>query len=75
MHAIVEEDVVADFGANPNGSGKGFDSTTGIEGEIGGAASQSDRVGEAGGCSLVGDGEISNPTLPVTKTRNGPEPV
>src|SRR5579872_2467836 len=58
MHTIVEEDVVADFGANTDWSGKGFEATAWIESEIGSAASQSDCIGEAGWCSCVGHGEI-----------------
>src|ERR1700722_19370361 len=54
VSAVVEVDVVADFGANADRSGESFESSAGIDGEVRRPVGQADLVGESvGGIQIV----------------------
>jgi len=58
VHTVVEEDVIADFSANTDGSGEGFDTATRIDSEIGRTAGETHRRGKARRRALVGHSEV-----------------
>ena len=58
MRAIVEKDVVADFRAHSDRSGKGFQTASRIEGELGCATAQAYGGDKAGGCALASHIEV-----------------
>src|SRR5579872_1151974 len=70
--AVVEENIVSDFGPNSNRPGESFDTTAGIDGEVGSSAGQRHTVGKSGGCVLIGDGEIVEPRLSRHENAEGP---
>ena len=58
VHSVVEEDVVTNFGAHSDRSGKGLDAASRIQSEIGRAGSQSYSVGESGRRAGIGDRKV-----------------
>src|SRR5215469_10143135 len=63
MCAIVEKDIVADFRAQADRSGKGFDTAARVQGEIGCPNAQAYLVDEAGGRTLARHIEVLKSNL------------
>jgi len=73
--AVEKEDVVADFRSNADGPGKGLKTAARINRKARRTVGQAHAAGETGVAPSLVTVKLSKPTLPVTKRRNGPDPV